>query len=86
MYYVYVLQSEKNGRLYTGSTNSIERRLSEHNSGLSKYTRSTRPYKLQYLEEYSTRQEAVKREMHLKTGRGRAELKDIIEKNRLMGA
>lgn len=38
MYYVYILRSLANGELYTDSTNNIDRRFSEHNAGLSKYT------------------------------------------------
>ncbi len=32
MYHVYVLISEKTGRNYVGSTEDIERRISEHNA------------------------------------------------------
>ena len=78
MYYVYILESLKNGRLYTGSTNNLERRLFEHNSGQSKYSRLTKPFKLLYCEEFPTRTEAVHREKYLKTGRGREELSKII--------
>lgn len=72
MYFVYVLQSLKNDRYYTGSTDDLERRLSEHNTGQSTYTRLTRPYKLVYSESFETRSEAVKRERYFKTGKGRA--------------
>ena len=75
-YYVYVLRSEVNSRLYTGSTNNLDRKLEEHNSGSSKYTRLTKPFNLVYYEQYSTRTEAVRRERYLKTGKGRDELKN----------
>ncbi|HOX96694.1 MAG TPA: GIY-YIG nuclease family protein [Candidatus Woesebacteria bacterium] len=78
MYTTYVLQSLKNGRLYIGSTNNLSRRLSEHNSGQSTYTKSTRPYVLVYSEEFLTRTEAVRRELALKTGQGRLWLKNNI--------
>lgn len=78
MFYIYVLKSLRNGRLYTGSTDSIERRLVEHNTGQSKYTRLTRPFELIYQEEYSTRKEAYQREMFLKSGKGRELLKSIL--------
>ena len=80
MYCVYVLKSLKNSRLYTGSTNNIERRLEEHNSGGSKYTRFTRPFVLVYKEEFETRSEAYKRELFLKSGKGRESLKAFIVK------
>jgi len=75
MYYAYVLRSLKNGRFYTGSTDNIERRLLEHNSGKSKYTSHVGPFQLLYFEAFAIRQEAVKREMALKSGQGRQWLK-----------
>ncbi|MCL5784155.1 MAG: GIY-YIG nuclease family protein [Patescibacteria group bacterium] len=80
MYYTYVLKSLKNGKLYTGSTNNLVRRLEEHNSGKSKYTRLTRPFKIIYKEEFKTRSEAHKRELFLKTGKGREWFKTILNK------
>ena len=81
MYYVYVLKSLKNDRFYTGSTNNLERRLIEHNSGMSKYTKLTKPFRLLHYEEFNSRSEAVKKEMYYKTGKGRKELKIILESN-----
>lgn len=78
MWYVYILKSTVNGRYYTGSTNDLERRLNEHNTGKSKYTSLTRPFILVHKEEYSTRLEAVRRERFLKTGKGREFSKDIL--------
>ncbi len=79
MYFVYVLKSLVNGRLYNGSTKDLKRRLFEHNAGKSRYTSLTRPFKLVYKEAYNTRSEAVKRELFFKTGKGRELLRDLIE-------
>jgi putative endonuclease len=65
---VYVLRSQKNGRLYTGSTDNLERRLREHASGKSPYTRHTGPFELIYSEDYATRLEARRRESFLAAG------------------
>lgn len=78
MWYVYILKSLVNDRLYTGSTNNLKRRLKEHNSGHSKYTSLTKPFKLVYQETYLTRIEARRRELFLKTGKGRELLKSLI--------
>ena len=78
MWYVYVIRSLINKRFYTGSTNSLERRLKEHNLGKSNYTRLTKPFELVYKEEYLTRIEARRRERFLKTGKGREFLKGIL--------
>ncbi len=80
MYYVYVLESLVNYRLYTGSTNDLDRRLIEHNTGISKYTKKTAPFELVYQETYNTRREAFKREMYLKTGIGREFVKKILSR------
>ncbi|MCL5438792.1 MAG: GIY-YIG nuclease family protein [Patescibacteria group bacterium] len=78
MWYVYVLKSIVNSRFYTGSTNNLERRLKEHNSGHSKYTRLTKPFEIIYQETYKKRLEARRRELFLKTGKGRELLKSLI--------
>ena len=55
------------GTLYTGISNDVERRLSEHQNGRgAKYTRGRRPVKLVYFEEYVDRSDASKREMEIK--------------------
>jgi len=85
MYFVYVLQSQKNHRLYTGSTDDIQRRLFEHNAGKSKATQNTRPFKLLHFEQFETRSEAIRRERFLKTGVGRDELKYILSRKDRLG-
>jgi predicted GIY-YIG superfamily endonuclease len=71
-YYVYVLQSLKNGKRYTGSTSKAPlARLKEHNSGANRWTRQNRPFKLVYQEEYQSAVEARRRERFLKSGAGR---------------
>jgi len=78
MYTVYVLRSLKNNRFYTGSTNNLERRLTEHNNRHKGYTKCNGPFKLLYTENYATKREAYKREMFLKSGRGREFLKETL--------
>ena len=34
VFYVYILRSQKSGKLYTGQTNNLDRRLVEHNDPL----------------------------------------------------
>ncbi|MFZ2153184.1 MAG: GIY-YIG nuclease family protein [Microgenomates group bacterium] len=75
MFTVYVLKSRVNNRLYVGQTNDIERRMSEHNSGKSKYTSLTFPFDLIYGENMPTRIDALRREKSLKSGKGREWLK-----------
>jgi putative endonuclease len=78
MFHVYVLLSEKNGHLYVGSTDNVERRLFQHNAGYSKSTRHGIPWRLVHTESLPTRAEAVTRERYYKTGKGREELRAIL--------
>jgi putative endonuclease len=77
--YVYLLLSQKDGRTYTGSTDNLERRLEEHNTGKNISTKYRSPFTLIYQKEYSTLDEARKAERYLKTKSGRKELKKILE-------
>src|SRR3989338_5623196 len=50
MFYVYILKSLKDDKLYIGSTNDLKRRLSEHNKGLNRSTKARRPFEIRYYE------------------------------------
>jgi putative endonuclease len=78
MYYVYVLRSQKDGKLYKGSTGSLERRLSNHNSGKVKATKNRKPLIIVHTEAFNTQEEAINREKYLKTFKGGKELAKII--------
>ena len=75
---MYILRSGVTGRLYVGSTSDLADRLYRHNSGQSKATRHGFPWSLLHQEAYATRSEAVRREMYLKTGKGRDEIRQVI--------
>ena len=66
-YFVYILKCA-DGTYYTGITNDIARRLSEHQSGSnpSAYTFSRRPVKLVWGEEVSSYGDALKHERQIK--------------------
>lgn len=78
MYYVYVLRSIKDKKLYKGSTKNICKRLSDHNAGRVNATKHRRPLKLIYSETFANKEEALKREKYLKTFKGGKELSKII--------
>lgn len=66
MNYVYMLRC-RDGSLYTGWTNDLEKRLKAHNSGsASKYTRTRLPAELVYFEEWKSKEAAMSREWHIK--------------------
>lgn len=80
MFYTYILKSKKNGRLYTGSTNDLRKRLKQHNDGKSTFTKRDKPYKIIYYEACINENDARSRELYLKSGMGKRYLK-----NRLRG-
>ena len=66
MWQVYIIEC-KDSKLYTGITNNLNRRLSEHNSGRGgRFTKFRRPVKLVYHQEVSNKSEALKREIEIK--------------------
>lgn len=80
MNYTYMLRC-RDGSLYTGWTNDLEKRVDEHNKGKgAKYTRTRRPVELVYYEEFATKQEAMKREYAIKQLKREEKLKLIKEK------
>jgi len=67
MYNVYILQSDKTGKFYVGSTGDLEDRLIRHFNGRSIATKHGEPWKLVFTEEYNSRQEGFHREMEIKS-------------------
>jgi len=65
-YYVYLLKSKRNGKLYIGCTQDIEKRMNEHNDGKCYYTKRILPIELIYAEIYKSKKDAFKREKMLK--------------------
>jgi len=66
--YAYILTNKRNNVFYTGSTNCIERRISEHKLGINRksYSYKYNATKLVLLEKYPSYNEAFKREMQIK--------------------
>ena len=78
-YYVYILQSMKNKKWYTGFTNDLRRRFSEHRRNLSTYTKGRGPFKLIYYEASLHEEDARAREKYLKSGMGKRYLRNRVK-------
>jgi predicted GIY-YIG superfamily endonuclease len=75
-YFVYIIKSAE-GHYYTGMTEDLERRLSEHNNkSKSFWTKRGSNWEVIYSEEFESRQEAMKRELWMKSGHGKKLLKE----------
>ena len=79
MWYVYILRSEKNGRIYTGYTEDLKRRVQEHSIGKVLSTKGLRPLKLVYYEAFLSKEDASVEERFLKTGIGREVIRKKIQ-------
>ena len=79
-YYVYILASKRNGTLYIGVTNNLERRVYEHQQGLVEgFTKKYRVHYLVYHEATSDVHAALQREKQIKKWNRKWKL-ELIEK------
>ncbi|PCJ27459.1 MAG: excinuclease ABC subunit C [Flavobacteriales bacterium] len=79
-YYVYILASKRNGTLYIGLTNDLERRILEYKTKVVKgFTAKYDVNILVYFEEFESSMEAYTRERQMKKWKRNWKLK-LIEK------
>lgn len=76
-YTVYVLKDE-NGKHYTGYTSNIEKRLWEHNNGITYTTRKGKNWIIIFAKKFDIKKDAILYERFLKSGKGREFIKEII--------
>lgn len=77
--YTYMLRC-RDGSLYTGWTNDLKKRVSDHQAGRGgKYTKAHRPVQLVYSEVFATKEEAMRREWEIKH-MTKAQKEALIEK------
>ncbi len=79
MYYFYVLELNKNKKLYKGFCSDLKRRLAEHKRGDSDFTSRNGDFKLIFYEAYSNKKDAQQAEKYFKTGHGREVLREKLK-------
>lgn len=81
MYFVYIITNKNNSVLYTGITNNLERRMSEHINKFNKKSFSARYNisKLVYYEIFNNPLDAIAREKQIKAGSRRKKI-NLIER------
>ncbi len=84
MFYVYVLQSHKDKKFYTGYTKNLKLRFDDHNKGKVNSTRARLPFILIYYEACLNQQDATHRERYLKTYHGKTFIRKRV-KSHLIG-
>lgn len=78
MFYVYILQSKIQSRLYIGKTADLKRRVKEHNAGQNVSTKAYKPWVLIFYEAYVSKSDASRREKYLKTTQGHQAIKRML--------
>lgn len=73
MWYVYIIRSVPYpDQEYTGATENLRHRLSDHNSGKSRDTAKYKPWSLLWYCAFPEKQKALEFETYLKSHSGRA--------------
>lgn len=79
MYFVYIIQSETDHKLYVGMTSDLNNRLAYHNAGKVRSTKHRVPFRMIYSESFETRDQARAREVYLKSYGGSKEKMNIVK-------
>ena len=81
-YYVYILTNKKNGTLYIGMTNNLERRIYEHKNKLIEgFTNRYGLDQLVYMESHQYVKDAILREKRMKKWKRQWKINLIVEDN-----
>ncbi len=75
---VYAIYENDLKEIYVGMTNNIDRRLSEHKRGQSRYTKKFKSFILIHTETFEDYKEGRIREKYLKSGKGKELLKSKL--------
>ena len=76
---VYILFSKNCSKTYTGFTSNLIERFKSHNVlGVKGYTIKYRPWEVIYVEFFTSKANALRKEKFLKTGIGREFIKELI--------
>ena len=79
MYYVYVIRSQLDGRLYIGYTMNLRNRLQKHRDGEVISTSPRRPFELIFYEAYKSMEDAKRRERYFKSTKGKSSLRMMLQ-------
>ena len=78
-YFVYVIQSQKDGGYYVGSSHDPRLRLEHHNDGWTRSTKGRGPWKIVLIEEYESKSQALQRERKIKRMKSREYIRRLID-------
>jgi putative endonuclease len=78
-YYVYILRNLEKNFIYIGYSEDLKQRVTSHNKGENKSTKSYVPLDLIHYEAYKNMKDAKRRELYLKGNRGRTTLMIMLK-------
>ncbi len=79
MFYVYILKSKDNGKVYTGFTHNLKARIRQHFAGDVHTTHRMGELELVFYEAFVNEKDAREREGYLKTTKGKRTLKLMLK-------
>jgi len=81
---LYILQSEKTGRYYIGSTTDFNNRIIKHNAGLVLSTKAYKPWKVVFMQDYAVYSDARKAELKIKRYKRRDYIEKIVQSGQMI--
>ena len=78
-FYVYILHNPDKNFIYIGYSEDLKKRIESHNKGENRSTKPYIPFQLIHYEAYFNKSDAKRREMYLKTNRGRTTLMTMLK-------
>jgi putative endonuclease len=78
MVIVYAIWSERFNRIYVGMFQDIDKRLKEHNAGMTQSTKPFRPWKIIFTERFEKWEKGRVAEKYYKSGIGKQFLKNMV--------
>lgn len=79
MYYIYLIRSKRSGKIYTGYSTDLKRRIREHLHKSNHTTARFGDIKLIYYEAFIEERDAKERETYLKTTKGKRAIKLMLQ-------
>ena len=80
-FFVYILYSQFLDKYYVGYTSDLEKRIFEHNNGISSFTAKSSDWVLKYSVAYPDREAAMAREKEIKNKKSRKYIEWLIKSN-----
>ena len=78
MFYAYILYSEVRSKYYVGYTSNLEERLKKHNTNHSGFTGHTGDWQIVWVQSFTEKSDAVKREKQIKSWKSRRMIINLI--------